>query len=118
MLFLDGHTSRWSYEALNFLRDNRVIVFCLPAHTSIWSQPNDAGYNKLVHKTLGGRVDARRALRMASVFFCKITPADWNTCFFEAMDRISADCNAGRGSNAVVSGWDNTGLSIGNVANS
>jgi hypothetical protein len=37
-LFLDGHTSRWSYEGLKYLEDNHVIVFCLPSHTSIWSQ--------------------------------------------------------------------------------
>ena len=38
ILFLDGHGSRWSYEGLQYLRANRVIVLCLPAHTSIWSQ--------------------------------------------------------------------------------
>ena len=38
ILFLDGHGSRWSYEGLSYLRENNVIVFCLPAHTSIWAQ--------------------------------------------------------------------------------
>jgi hypothetical protein len=37
-LFLDGHGSRWSYEGLLFLRENNVVAFCLPSHTSIWSQ--------------------------------------------------------------------------------
>lgn len=43
ILFLDGHTSRWSPVGLDYLAKNGVIVFCLPSHTSIWSQPNDAG---------------------------------------------------------------------------
>jgi len=37
-LFLDGHTSRWSYEGLQYLMENNVVVFSLPSHTSIWSQ--------------------------------------------------------------------------------
>ena len=38
LLFVDGHTSRWSFEGLKYLHENHVIVFCLPSHTSIWSQ--------------------------------------------------------------------------------
>lgn len=37
-LFLDGHASRWSFEALRLLMANNVWCFCLPSHTSIWSQ--------------------------------------------------------------------------------
>ena len=45
LLFLDGHASRWSLAALLKLRDNSVFVFCVPSHSTIWSQPNDAGCN-------------------------------------------------------------------------
>ena len=45
LLFLDGHASRWSLAALLKLRDNNVFVFCVPSHSTIWSQPNDAGCN-------------------------------------------------------------------------
>ena len=38
VLYIDGHNSRWSYEGLKYLRDNNVIAFCLPSHTSIWAQ--------------------------------------------------------------------------------
>ena len=46
VLFLDGHASRWNPTALEYLKDNDVEVFCLPSHTSIWTQPNDLGVNK------------------------------------------------------------------------
>lgn len=45
LLIFDGHTSRWSYEGLSYLRRNHVFCLCLPSHTSIWSQPNDASSN-------------------------------------------------------------------------
>jgi hypothetical protein len=45
LLFLDGHASRWSLAALLKLRENNVFVFCVPSHSTIWSQPNDAGCN-------------------------------------------------------------------------
>jgi len=38
VLYIDGHNSRWSYEGLKYLRENNVIAFCLPSHTSIWAQ--------------------------------------------------------------------------------
>ncbi len=46
MLFLDGHASRWNKYALKYLMDNRMFMFFLASHTSIWAQPNDAGVNK------------------------------------------------------------------------
>jgi len=49
ILFLDGHGSRWNHDALQFLMLNRVFPFILASHTSIWSQPNDAGVNKRLH---------------------------------------------------------------------
>jgi len=45
LLFFDGHTSRWNMSALLYLERNNVHGICLPSHTSIWSQPNDAGAN-------------------------------------------------------------------------
>ncbi len=49
ILFLDGHGSRWNQDALQYFMDNRVFPFVLASHTSIWSQPNDAGVNKRFH---------------------------------------------------------------------
>ena len=38
LLFLDGHSSRWSIEGLSILKEANVLAICLPSHTSIWSQ--------------------------------------------------------------------------------
>jgi hypothetical protein len=58
ILFLDGHSSRWSVAALRYLMENHVFPFFLPSHTSIWSQPNDCGTNKSLHHYFAA---ARRA---------------------------------------------------------
>jgi hypothetical protein len=58
ILFLDGHSSRWSVAALRYLMKNHVFPFFLSSHTSIWSQPNDCGTNKSLHYFFGA---ARRA---------------------------------------------------------
>jgi len=55
LLFLDGHASRWSVNALFYLRKNNVFVFCVPSHTTIWSQPNDAGPNASFHVRASSR---------------------------------------------------------------
>jgi len=38
ILFLDGHSSRWSVEGLDILKANNVIAICIPSHTSVWGQ--------------------------------------------------------------------------------
>ena len=34
VLYLDGHNSRLTYEGLNLLKSNNIIVKCIPSHTS------------------------------------------------------------------------------------
>ena len=45
LLWLDGHSSRRSQRAIEFLRDNNVIVGVIPAHSSHILQPLDVGVN-------------------------------------------------------------------------
>jgi len=52
ILLLDGHASRWNTQALRLLMSNRIFPFFLPSHTSIWSQPNDAGINIGFHAAI------------------------------------------------------------------
>jgi len=52
ILLLDGHASRWNTQALLLLFHNRIFPFFLPSHTSIWSQPNDAGINIGFHAAI------------------------------------------------------------------
>jgi len=44
------HASRWDVGAIKFLKENLIEMFCLPSHSSIWSQPNDVGINKRLKK--------------------------------------------------------------------
>ena len=57
-LFVDGHASRWTYEGLEHLYENNVIAICLPSHTSIWAQPNDAAQNRAFKNFFGKAVRA------------------------------------------------------------
>ena len=34
LLIVDGHTSHFDYELLQFAKANRIVVLCLPAHTT------------------------------------------------------------------------------------
>ena len=55
---MDGNSSRWNLAALHYLRQNNVFAICIPSHTSIWAQPNDAGVNGALKHALGPlRVD-------------------------------------------------------------
>jgi len=49
ILFLDRHGSQWNKYALMYFLENNMYLFILASHTSIWSQPNDAGVNKRFH---------------------------------------------------------------------
>jgi len=45
LLYLDGHSSRCSEIAINYLRDNNVVAVTIPSHTSHILQPLDTGVN-------------------------------------------------------------------------
>ena len=49
ILLLNGHKSRWTLNALQYLTENNVWSFFLPSHTSIVTQPNDNMVNKCLH---------------------------------------------------------------------
>ena len=34
LLVVDGHTSHFDYELLQYAKANRIVVLCLPAHTT------------------------------------------------------------------------------------
>jgi len=79
ILFLDGHGSRWNVDALLYLMANHVFPFILPSHTSIWSQPNDAGVNKRFHSAVEQICEqTRRTLEVATVpYFNKNFADGW-----------------------------------------
>jgi len=71
ILFLDGHGSHWNHHALQYFQDNKVFPFFLASHTSIWSQPNDAGVNKRFHWALEQECkNTRRMVTTATIKYC------------------------------------------------
>lgn len=44
LLILDGHVSHKNLEALQFAKDNSVVLFCLPAHCTHRLQPLDVAF--------------------------------------------------------------------------
>nr|CAI5842251.1 unnamed protein product [Callosobruchus analis] len=49
LLLLDGHSSHKGLDALQFAKENGVIVFCFPAHCSHHVQPLDVGLFRPLH---------------------------------------------------------------------
>ena len=43
LLLLDGHSSHFEPKSIQFAKDNDIIIFCLPPHTTHECQPLDCG---------------------------------------------------------------------------
>ena len=43
LLLLDGHSSHFEPQSIQFAKDNGVVIFCLPPHTTYECQPLDVG---------------------------------------------------------------------------
>ncbi|KAJ3484616.1 hypothetical protein NLI96_g5517 [Meripilus lineatus] len=43
LLILDGHNSHTTYRFCNFASNHRILIICLPSHTTHVLQPNDVG---------------------------------------------------------------------------
>jgi hypothetical protein len=43
LLILDGHNSHCTYRFCTFADKHRIIIICLPSHTTHGLQPNDVG---------------------------------------------------------------------------
>ena len=43
LLLLDGHSSHFEPKSIKFAKENGVVIFCLPPHTTHECQPLDVG---------------------------------------------------------------------------
>ena len=106
-LFLDGHNSRWDIAALANMINNNTFTFYLASHTSIWSQPNDAGPNKKMHGEIEtANSEVNKAVDTASVAYLNGIIFTAITNFIESEHRMLALT----GSNNTTDGWCGTGL--------
>ena len=111
VLFLDGHASRWDVPALRLLKDNNIEVFCLPSHSSVWSQPNDCGVNKRLKKWLKEAFE--NYLRM-NIHSLAMTRDEYNRIFVDAwksfLTQEAAELKA-TASNVTTRAFKKTGIS-------
>ena len=106
-LLLDGHNSRWDIAALANMINNNTFTFYLASHTSIWSQPNDAGPNKKMHGEIEtANSEVNKAVDTASVAYLNGIIFTAITNFIESEHRMLALT----GSNNTTDGWCGTGL--------
>ena len=57
VLFLDGHASHFSIEAIEFCLNNNVELLCLPPHTTHRLQPLDTHVNGPIKKIWANEID-------------------------------------------------------------
>jgi len=62
VLLLDGHFSHLSIESLFLAAKNRIVVLCLPSHTTSILQPNDRSANKQFKANLDKELEEQVAL--------------------------------------------------------
>ena len=107
-------------RALRHLQEHNVFCIVLPSHTTIWSQPNDAGTNRAVHKVLQEMLSKWTGVHRRPQH-TKITLDVWNGLFVEGWakfvddqhDQLKVD-----GTSNIVKGWENVGLITGKIADS
>ena len=109
IVFFDGHSSRWDPAALQMLLKRGIACFCLPSHTSIWSQPADNGTMRLVKKIAAAKTRAWQRQNRH-----EMTRGEWNAIFIEVYralhDHLRVRLRDGGGKNEVTAAWENTGL--------
>lgn len=57
LLILDNHSSRNALDAKMLWEDHKIMVLCLPAHSSHLLQPLDLGVNSVFKRQLGDRFE-------------------------------------------------------------
>ena len=104
---LDGHNSRWELSALLNMMANNIFTFYLASHTSIWSQPNDAGSNKKMHGEIEKSTDrVNKGVDSASVAYLNGIIFTAIRGFIDSEHKMLE----ATGSNNATDGWYGVGL--------
>ena len=101
-LFIDGHESHQSPEALQYFLDHNVHVMFLRSNASVGDQPNDNGPNAVLHATHGAARERWRA---------SVGPAVPYTVTFANRNLVEAHAeNLARSSPVIVKAFKKTGI--------
>ena len=109
LLFIDAHASRWGPSAFAYLMGNNIFPICVPSHTTIWSQPNDAGCNAAAKHWFGTIVREQSA----SIETAKGKEA-FNAVFRASVvawrKELAEGLSSAARTNAIKSAWRRVGL--------
>ena len=109
LLIVDGHASRWSLQALQLLLTNKVYLFVIASHTSIWAQPNDCGLNLRFHRCIE-TICKRRRRRQAGTpgveYFNGIFCDAWRLYLQQEREELLSNNKR----NNTTSAYEKTGL--------
>jgi hypothetical protein len=109
LLFIDAHASRWGPSAFAYLMENNIFPICVPSHTTIWSQPNDAGCNAAAKHWFGTIVREQSA----SIETAKGKEA-FNAVFRASVvawrKELAEGLSSAARTNAIKSAWRRVGL--------
>ena len=109
ILFLDGHASRWSAAAYEYFKANKIFVMCVPSHTTIWSQPNDAGANASIQGCMGRVLrESDEAVEAAQGGF-KFNQL-FRATFIQWSQEMANDLLSPARTNAIKDAWRKVGL--------
>jgi hypothetical protein len=97
-LILDGHSSHLTPEFQEFCRNHRIILLCLPAHTSHMLQPLDVAVFSSLKHWYRREVDSR--LRLGDI---RVPKSEFLSIYAEARPRAFTDKN-------ICSGFRKTGI--------
>ncbi len=108
-LLLDGAIRIWTYQGLSHFRSQKVYVYCIPSHSSIWSQANDAGPNSSFKAAKGMVMQEWRKNNPFEVLnrltFNKLLMDSWHKWKSSQATQLEQT-----GVNAISSAWRRVGL--------
>jgi hypothetical protein len=108
LLFIDGHASRWADMGFYSLMQNNIYPICVPSHTTIWSQPNDAGCNASF-KACFGRVLGESGEAVAAAKGGEVFNKIYRRAFLQWRKEMQQELDS-RQDNAIKSAWRKVGL--------
>ena len=87
LLILDGHTSHLTLDVIDLARENNVILFCLPPHTTHLLQPLDVAVFKSLKAYFTNLVRSVRLVTMGTPKVLHVNRTNFTTFFREAFQQ-------------------------------
>ena len=87
LLILDGHTSHLTIDLIDLARQNNVILFCLPPHTTHLLQPLDVAIFKSLKAYFSALVRSVKLITLGTEKVLNINRRNFTAIFREAFEK-------------------------------